>query len=93
MSGRPGTKGVVSLLVPVEDLPYWDNGTRVDIVLHPLGVPSRMNVGQILETHLGWSCKELGEQLTDIINQNQKKFEKDEKISKFLKSVYGDEVI
>ena len=51
-----------------------------------------MNVGQILETHLGWSCKELGEQLTDLINQNQKKIEKDEKISNFLKSVYGEEV-
>ncbi len=92
MSGRHGNKGVVSKIVPVEDMPYRENGKPVDIVLNPLGVPSRMNVGQILETHLGWSCKELGEQLTDIINQNQKKVEKDEKISKFLKSVYGDEV-
>ncbi len=92
MSGRHGNKGVVSKIVPVEDMPYRENGKPVDIVLNPLGVPSRMNVGQILETHLGWSCKELGEQLTDIINQNQKKIEKDEKISKFLKSVYGNEV-
>ncbi len=92
MSGRHGNKGVVSKIVPVEDMPYRENGKPVDIVLNPLGVPSRMNVGQILETHLGWSCKELGEQLTDLINQNQKKIEKDEKISKFLKSVYGDEV-
>ena len=89
MSGRHGNKGVVSKIVPVEDMPYRENGKPVDIVLNPLGVPSRMNVGQILETHLGWSCKELGEQLTDLINQNQKKIEKDEKISKFLKSVYG----
>ncbi len=92
MSGRHGNKGVVSKIVPVEDMPYRENGKPVDIVLNPLGVPSRMNVGQILETHLGWSCKELGEQLTDIINKNQKKIEKDEKISKFLKSVYGEEI-
>ena len=71
MSGRHGNKGVVSKIVPVEDMPYRENGKPVDIVLNPLGVPSRMNVGQILETHLGWSCKELGEQLTDLINQNQ----------------------
>ncbi len=92
MSGRHGNKGVVSKIVPVEDMPYRENGKPVDIVLNPLGVPSRMNVGQILETHLGWSCKELGEQLTDLINQNQKNIAKEEKISKFLKSVYGDEV-
>ncbi len=92
MSGRHGNKGVVSKIVPIEDMPYRENGKPVDIVLNPLGVPSRMNVGQILETHLGWSCKELGEQLTDLINKNQKKIEKDEKISKFLKSVYGEEI-
>ena len=92
MSGRHGNKGVVSKIVPVEDMPYRENGKPVDIVLNPLGVPSRMNVGQILETHLGWSCKELGQQLTDLINSNQKKIEKIEKISKFLKSVYGDDV-
>jgi DNA-directed RNA polymerase subunit beta len=92
MSGRHGNKGVVSKIVPVEDMPYRENGKPVDIVLNPLGVPSRMNVGQILETHLGWSCKELGEQLTDLINQNQKKIEKEEKITTFLRSVYGDEV-
>ena len=92
MSGRHGNKGVVSKIVPVEDMPYRENGKPVDIVLNPLGVPSRMNVGQILETHLGWSCKELGEQLTDIINQNQKNIEKNENTSKFLKSVYGNEV-
>jgi DNA-directed RNA polymerase subunit beta len=92
MSGRHGNKGVVSKIVPVEDMPYRENGKPVDIVLNPLGVPSRMNVGQILETHLGWSCKELGEQLTDLINQNQKKIEKDAKIENFLKSIYGDEI-
>ena len=56
MAGRHGNKGVVSMIVPVEDMPYLEDGTHVDIVLNPLGVPSRMNVGQILETHLGWAC-------------------------------------
>jgi len=89
MSGRHGNKGVVSKIVPVEDMPYQENGKPVDIVLNPLGVPSRMNVGQILETHLGWSCTELGETLKKLINENQKKIEKNEKTSNFLKSVYG----
>ena len=92
MSGRHGNKGVVSKIVPVEDMPYQENGKPVDIVLNPLGVPSRMNVGQILETHLGWSCTELGETLKKLINENQKIIEKTEKISSFLKSVYGKEV-
>ena len=91
MSGRHGNKGVVSKIVPVEDMPYREDGRPVDIVLNPLGVPSRMNVGQILETHLGWACKEFGEEIKKLINENQKKIEKTEKISKFLKSVYGDE--
>ncbi len=92
MSGRHGNKGVVSKIVPVEDMPYQENGKPVDIVLNPLGVPSRMNVGQILETHLGWSCTELGETLKTLINQNQNKIEKNEKIQNFLKSVYSKEV-
>jgi DNA-directed RNA polymerase subunit beta len=92
MSGRHGNKGVVSKIVPVEDMPYRENGTPVDIVLNPLGVPSRMNVGQILETHLGWACKELGDQMTKLISDNQKKIEKTEKISAFLESVYGKEI-
>jgi DNA-directed RNA polymerase subunit beta len=73
MSGRHGNKGVVSKIIPVEDMPYRENGKPVDIVLNPLGVPSRMNVGQILETHLGWSCTELGEKLNQLVNENQKK--------------------
>ena len=81
MSGRHGNKGVVSKIVPVEDMPYRENGKPVDIVLNPLGVPSRMNVGQILETHLGWACSELGENMKHLVNENQKKFEKNEKIS------------
>ena len=92
MSGRHGNKGVVSKIVPVEDMPYQENGKPVDIVLNPLGVPSRMNVGQILETHLGWSCTELGETLKTLINENQSKIEKNEKIQNFLKSVYSKEV-
>ena len=92
MSGRHGNKGVVSKIVPVEDMPYRENGKPVDIVLNPLGVPSRMNVGQILETHLGWSCKEFGDQMKNLINENKKKIEKTEKISAFLKSVYGKEI-
>jgi len=92
MSGRHGNKGVVSKIVPVEDMPYRENGKPVDIVLNPLGVPSRMNVGQILETHLGWACTELGDKIKNLINKNQKQIEKDEKISSFLQSVYGKEI-
>jgi DNA-directed RNA polymerase subunit beta len=92
MSGRHGNKGVVSKIVPVEDMPYREDGRPVDIVLNPLGVPSRMNVGQILETHLGWACKEFGEEVKRLVNENNKKIEKTEKISKFLQSVYGEEI-
>ncbi len=63
MAGRHGNKGVISRIVPIEDMPYLEDGTPVDIVLNPLGVPSRMNVGQILETHLGWACAGLGTQI------------------------------
>ncbi len=86
MAGRHGNKGVVSKIVPVEDMPYMENGKPVDIVLNPLGVPSRMNVGQILETHLGWSCSELGDQ----IKENFKNFERDiSKIKSKLEEIYG----
>ncbi|UCG11008.1 MAG: DNA-directed RNA polymerase subunit beta [Deltaproteobacteria bacterium] len=69
MAGRHGNKGVVSRVLPEEDLPYFEDGTPVDIVLNPLGVPSRMNVGQVLETHLGWAAKGLGEQLTKLLEE------------------------
>ena len=92
MSGRHGNKGVVSKIVPIEDMPYREDGRPVDIVLNPLGVPSRMNVGQILETHLGWACKEFGEEVKKLVNENNKKIEKTEKIASFLKSVYGEEI-
>ena len=93
MSGRHGNKGVVSKIVPVEDMPYRENGKPVDIVLNPLGVPSRMNVGQILETHLGWACTELGEKLKSLIFENQKKLELNNKIKDFLKTIYGQEIL
>ncbi|MGI9308848.1 MAG: DNA-directed RNA polymerase subunit beta, partial [Gammaproteobacteria bacterium] len=67
MAGRHGNKGVISTIVPVEDMPYLDDGTPVDIVLNPLGVPSRMNVGQVLETHLGWAAKALGGKIADLV--------------------------
>ncbi len=92
MSGRHGNKGVVSKIVPIEDMPYQENGKPVDIVLNPLGVPSRMNVGQILETHLGWACTELGENIKKIINENNKRIEKSERIISVLKSVYGNDI-
>jgi len=70
MSGRHGNKGVVSVLLPEEDVPYMEDGRTVDIVLNPLGVPSRMNIGQILEVHLGLAARRIGEQINDFIKQN-----------------------
>ena len=86
MAGRHGNKGVVSKIVPVEDMPYMENGKPVDIVLNPLGVPSRMNVGQILETHLGWACSELGDQIKGLLKDFENTFDN---VKKKLKSVYG----
>jgi len=68
MAGRHGNKGVLSIILPVEDMPYFADGTPVDIVLNPLGVPSRMNVGQILEAHLGWAAHELGQQIGGLVD-------------------------
>jgi DNA-directed RNA polymerase subunit beta len=68
MAGRHGNKGVVSMIVPVEDMPYTEDGTPMDIVLNPLGVPSRMNVGQVLETHLGWAAKGLGIKIGKLLD-------------------------
>jgi DNA-directed RNA polymerase subunit beta len=70
MAGRHGNKGVLSRILPEEDMPYFADGTPVDIILNPLGVPSRMNVGQILETHLGWAAKGLGERMNALIEKN-----------------------
>ena len=90
MAGRHGNKGVISQIVPVEDMPYLEDGTAVDIVLNPLGVPSRMNVGQILETHLGWACKGLGKQVAEAVEM----FKQDQKIDRLkdlMGKVYGSE--
>ena len=67
MAGRHGNKGVICRILPIEDMPFLDDGTPVDIVLNPLGVPSRMNVGQIFETHLGWAARGLGKQITEAL--------------------------
>ncbi len=85
MAGRHGNKGVISMIVPVEDMPYSEDGTPVDIVLNPLGVPSRMNVGQVLETHLGWAAKGLGKKINAMV---QAKAKTDE-IRKFLDKIYN----
>ncbi len=86
MAGRHGNKGVISSIVPVEDMPYMADGTPVDIVLNPLGVPSRMNIGQILETHLGWAAKGVGAKIGKMLEAQQAVAE----IRKFLGSVYNE---
>ncbi len=86
MAGRHGNKGVLSRILPMEDMPYLENGTPVDIVLNPLGVPSRMNVGQILETHLGWAAKGLG----DKINEMMREQTSPQKMKTWLKKIYAD---
>ncbi len=91
MAGRHGNKGVISKIVPIEDMPYMETGKPVDIVLNPLGVPSRMNVGQILETHLGWSCSELGEKVRKISNEYFKN-KNNTDLDKTLESIYGKKV-
>ena len=106
MAGRHGNKGVISRILPVEDMPYLEDGTIVDIVLNPLGVPSRMNIGQILETHLGWAAVTLGKQITEALNNfNEKKNDvkhltnvicdayDDEKIAKIVRSFTEAEVL
>ncbi len=86
MAGRHGNKGVIARIVPEEDMPYMPDGTPVEIVLNPLGVPSRMNVGQILETHLGWASKELGRALGRLLDRDTKA----ETLRKWLKEVFGE---
>src|SRR6266404_3498542 len=91
MAGRHGNKGVVSKIVPIEDMPYLDDGTHVDIVLNPLGVPSRMNVGQILETHLGWACANLGRQIGEMLDKVHRSAKVGE-LRRQLKTIYGDRI-
>ncbi|HEY9546419.1 MAG TPA: DNA-directed RNA polymerase subunit beta [Solimonas sp.] len=85
MAGRHGNKGVISQIVPVEDMPHMDDGTPVDIVLNPLGVPSRMNIGQLLEVHLGWAAKGIGKKIDDMVQQQKSVAE----LRKYLDKVYN----
>lgn len=84
MAGRHGNKGVISNIIPVEDMPYLEDGTPVDIVLNPLSVPSRMNVGQVLETHLGWAAKGLGLKIAALLEEQKVK-----EVKKFITTIYG----
>jgi DNA-directed RNA polymerase subunit beta len=93
MAGRHGNKGVVSRIMPIEDMPFLEDGTHVDIVLNPLGVPSRMNVGQILETHLGWACAGMGKQIGDAIEAYRKSADA-KKLKTAFHKIYGkDETV
>ncbi len=85
MAGRHGNKGVISQIVPVEDMPYTEDGTPVDIVLNPLGVPSRMNIGQVLETHLGWAARGLGIKIGNMLDEHAKA----EELRHFLDQIYN----
>jgi DNA-directed RNA polymerase subunit beta len=89
MAGRHGNKGVIARIVPEEDMPYLPDGTPVEIVLNPLGVPSRMNVGQILETHLGWASKELGHSVARLLDQNKRS----EALRRWFREVFSDTAI
>jgi len=84
MAGRHGNKGVISRIVPVEDMPYMEDGTPIDVVLNPLGVPSRMNVGQVLETHMGWAARELGRQIERMLKQQKAVSE----VRKLIEKIY-----
>jgi DNA-directed RNA polymerase subunit beta len=86
MAGRHGNKGVISTIVPVEDMPYLEDGTPVDVVLNPLGVPSRMNVGQVLETHLGWAAKGVGLKIGRMLDQQAVVAD----LRGFIKQVYNE---
>ncbi len=92
MAGRHGNKGVVSRVVPVEDMPFLEDGSSVDIVLNPLGVPSRMNVGQILETHLGWACANIGRGIGELVDEYQRTGHAKQELLDTLREVYGEQV-
>jgi len=89
MAGRHGNKGVISKIVPIEDMPYLEDGTPLDIVLNPLGVPSRMNVGQILETHLGWAAAGLGRKISDLI-ERVRRGGSSEPVRRYLRDVFDE---
>ena len=86
MAGRHGNKGVISMIKPVEDMPYSEDGRPVDIVLNPLGVPSRMNVGQVLETHLGWAAKGLGHRIGELLDAQRSVAE----VKGYLNEIYNE---
>ena len=85
LAGRHGNKGVISVIMPVEDMPYDENGEPVDVVLNPLGVPSRMNVGQLLEVHLGWASKELGKKISELVEKSKNISE----VKSFVDKIYS----
>lgn len=89
MAGRHGNKGIVSKVVPIEDMPYMEDGTPVDIVLNPLGVPSRMNIGQILETHLGMAARTLGQQIGEVLEEVKQKRAVTDDLRTIMGKVYG----
>src|SRR5690348_15405533 len=89
MAGRHGNKGVIARILPEEDMPYINDGQPVEIVLNPLGVPSRMNVGQILETHLGWAGHELGKKISELLAENTRT----DAIRRELKALFKDTVL
>ncbi|MCH9765399.1 MAG: DNA-directed RNA polymerase subunit beta, partial [Alphaproteobacteria bacterium] len=91
MAGRHGNKGVVSMIVPKEDMPFLDDGTPVDVVLNPLGVPSRMNVGQILETHMGWACRGLGRVIDNAL-ESYKAEGRSEELKTAVEKIYGSQM-
>ena len=93
VAGRHVTKGVISKIAPMEDMPFLEDGTPVDIVLNPLGVPSRMNVGQILETHLGWACRGLGRQIGEVLEKWDANEATREELVDKIKHVYGEDQI
>ncbi|HJK87014.1 MAG TPA: DNA-directed RNA polymerase subunit beta [Candidatus Megaira endosymbiont of Nemacystus decipiens] len=90
MAGRHGNKGVISRIMPEEDMPFLEDGTVVDVVLNPLGLPSRMNVGQILETHLGWAAKKLGDNVGEMLDKYSNNDIDIDSIKSFVKSIYDD---
>ena len=100
MAGRHGNKGVVSCILPEEDMPFFDDGTPMDMVLNPLGVPSRMNIGQVMETHLGMAGRKLGQQLAEQLNNSReelreaaKKVFDTEDMNEFIDTLSDDELV
>jgi DNA-directed RNA polymerase subunit beta len=93
MAGRHGNKGVISKILPIEDMPHLEDGTHVDVVLNPLGVPSRMNVGQIFETHLGWACAGLGKQIGTLLESWRSGGGEKQALIDRLRTIYGPDQV